>query len=145
MRTSRLLFSAAALLLAPAVSARRIWTITGLPGVLEENATTGELLSAYPLPPPFVPFLAPLSPVAAAIPLAVFGLDPGDLLVGPPFMTIVPATAVGPGPGFGGTITVPAMPVDPAMTGATVFAHWVNFDGILFGFSRGLSITVGAV
>ncbi|MGH7149631.1 MAG: hypothetical protein ACREIU_02975, partial [Planctomycetota bacterium] len=51
---------AAALLLASALPAQRIWTITGLPGVLEENAATGELLSAYPLPAPFVPFLAPV-------------------------------------------------------------------------------------
>jgi len=47
-----------AVLVTPA-SAQRIWTLSGLPGVIEENASTGAILSAFYLPPPLVPFAPP--------------------------------------------------------------------------------------
>ncbi|MGH7149463.1 MAG: hypothetical protein ACREIU_02130, partial [Planctomycetota bacterium] len=86
-----------------------------------------------------------VSPVAAAIPLAPLGLGPGVLLVDPTVMTPIFETAVGPGPGFGGTISVLPLPPFAALIGATLFAQWANLDGILFGLSRGLSITIGEI
>jgi hypothetical protein len=50
--------------LASLAPAQRIWTLSGLPGVIEESAATGALLSAFALPPPLVPFAAPLGDLA---------------------------------------------------------------------------------
>ncbi|HET6203247.1 MAG TPA: hypothetical protein VFI25_10650 [Planctomycetota bacterium] len=87
-----------------------------------------------------------LSALPAAIPLAIFGLGPGDLLADPAaLIAMIPAPAVGPGPGLAGQLSVLAIPPGPAFVGATFYAQWINFDGLGFGLSRGLSITIGEI